>query len=73
MAEITPGDIHRGVESDIRQALIQRIANADGYAHTRKVGDKDPSTVMTITKGELIVTITIKASWNQQEPEFETK
>jgi hypothetical protein len=73
MGETTPGDIHRGVESDIRQALAQRIANADGYAHTRKAGGKDPSTVMTISKGELTVTITIQAAWKQEEPEFETK
>lgn len=73
MREGTPGEIHRAVESEIRQALIQRVADADGYAHKRQMGQMNPTTMMTILKGVLKVTITIQSEWENEEPQLETK
>jgi hypothetical protein len=74
MREATPGDLHRAIEGEVRQALARRIAEADGYAHRRKMDLVAPMTAMSISKGILKVTITIQSEWKDEDtPELETK
>lgn len=72
MAESLPKDVYQGVEAEVRSALGRRIAEADGYAHNRDT--MHCATTMTIKKGALVATVTIKVAWAQEDTrEMETK